>query len=247
MKWLILLIRFFKTNVIKTLFVNFRMLPIRQAIKLPMFVYGRFLLREADGRIIINGEIGPGMIKIGRHDRYPETHVPQTIWIINGELEFNGKMSFFQGSYIMVAHNARLVFGQGDHPACGANLRIMCFKSIVIEDAHITWDCQIMDSSFHYVESVDQQEKIAPLVRPVYIGKHVWVGNRTTISAGSVVPDETIIASHSLINKDYSAYGSYCLIAGIPGVMKKSGVRRIYDKERQSQLDNIYSYDRTRL
>lgn len=241
-----IILGFLKTNIIKTISVNYRLLPIRQAIRLPLFVYGKFLLRQSDGRIIINGDVRPGMIKIGRHDRYPETHRPQTIWVINGDLEFNGKMSFFHGSYIMVAHHAKLVFGQGDHPACGANLRIMCFDSIVIEDAHITWDCQIMDSSFHYIESVEEKT-INSLTRPVRLGKHVWVGNRTTISAGAVIPDETIIASHSLVNKNYTSIGPNCLIGGIPSLVLKTGIHRIYDKTIQAQLDEEFKYDRTRL
>lgn len=239
-------ISLFKTNLLKTIYVNIRLLPIPQAIKLPIFVYGRFLLREAEGKVIINGDVSTGMIKIGRHDRYPETHCPQSIWVINGDLEFNGNMSFFQGSYIMVAHHAKLVFGQGDHPACGANLRIMCFDSIFIEDAHITWDCQIMDSSFHYIESIEEKA-INSLTRPVRLGKHVWVGNRTTISSGAVIPDETIIASHSLVNKDYTSIGPNCLIGGIPSKVLKTGIHRIYDKTMQAQLDEEFKYDRTRL
>lgn len=243
---IIILKRLIRINLVKTISVNFRLLPFRVAVKLPVFVYGRFLLRQSDGEVIIKGNISPGMIQIGRRDRYPETHVPQTIWVINGQLEFNGKISFFQGSYIMVAHNAQLIFGKGDHPACGANLRIFCFNQIIIEDAHITWDCQIMDSSFHYIESTDNLSEIKSLTRPVFIGKHVWIGNRSTIS-GAVIPDETIVASNSLLNKDYSSYGTNCLIAGIPGTVKKRGIRRVYDKERQSELDKLFNYDRTRL
>lgn len=243
----IILKRLVGTNIIKTISVNFRLLPFRDAIRLPMFVYGRFLLRHADGKVIINSKIQSGMIRIGRHDRYPETHISKSIWVINGDLVFNGKMSFFHGSYILVAHRAKLIFGAGDQPACGANLRVFCFDQITIEDAHITWDCQIMDSSFHYIESIENQGKVNPLTRPVYIGKHVWIGNRTTISAGTVIPDETIVASHSLLNKDYSQYGSNCLIAGIPAAVKKSGVRRIYDKEKQDELDKVLNYDRCRL
>ena len=236
-----------RTNIIKTILVNFRLLSFRDAIRLPMFVYGKFLLRHAEGKVIINSEIQPGMIKIGRHDRYPETHVSRTIWVIDGDLVFNGEMSFFHGSYILVAHQAKLIFGTGDHPACGANMRIFCFNQITIEDAHITWDCQIMDTSLHYIESIENQNKVNPLTRPVYIGKHVWIGNRSTISAGTVIPDETIVASHSLLNKDYSQYGSNCLIAGIPGVVKKKDVRRIYDKEKEKELDKVFNYNRSRL
>ena len=238
--------RLLETNLLKTVYVNFKLLPFRQAIKMPLFIYGRFMLREAEGKVIINGDLYPGIIRIGRHDRYPETRVSRTIWVINGKIVFNGKFSFFRGSYIMVARGAELVFGSGDYPSCGANTRIICFKKIVIEDAHITWDCQIMDSSFHYIESVDDGNT-HPLTRPVYIGKHVWIGNRSTITPGAVIPQETIVASHSLVNKDFSGEGSNCLIAGIPAKVVKKGIRRIYDWEVQKELDQKFNYDRTRL
>ena len=235
-----------KINLIKTLQVNFRLLPFSKALRLPVYVYGKFKLRSYDGEIIINGDISRGMIKIGRKDRYPETHSSQTIWVINGRLVFNGKMSFFHGSYIMVAHNAELYFGRGDHPACGANIKIICFDRILIDDAHITWDCQIMDSSFHYIESIENKT-VRPLTRLVHLGTHVWVGNRTTITAGAIVPDETIIASNSLVNKDFTEVGPNCMIAGIPAKVIRQGIHRIYDKGIQEQLDQEYNYDRTRL
>jgi acetyltransferase-like isoleucine patch superfamily enzyme len=243
---IVVFIRFLRTNIIKSIYANFRLLPLRQAIKMPIFVYGRFLLREAEGVVIINGDVSTGMIKIGRNDRYPETRVSRTIWVINGRMVFNGPLSFFRGSYIMVARGAELCFGSGDHPACGANTRIICFNRIVIEDAHITWDCQIMDSSFHYIEFIEDNST-QPLTRPIHIGKHVWVGNRTTISAGAIIPDETIVASHSLVNRDFSEAGSNCLIAGIPAKVMKTGIRRIYDWNTQKMLDQQYNYDRTRL
>lgn len=243
---LIVFKRFIRTNIIKTIYVNFRLLPFRKAIKMPLFVYGRFLLREAAGMIIIKGDVHTGMIKIGRHDRYPETRVSRTIWVINGRMVFNGPLSFFRGSYIMVARGAELYFGSGDHPACGANTRIICFNRIVIEDAHITWDCQIMDTSFHYIESIENHS-VLPLTRPVHIGNHVWIGNRTTISAGAIIPDETIIASHSLVNKDFSSVGSNCMIAGIPAKVVRKGIRRIYDWYSQKSFDQKFNYDRTRL
>lgn len=240
------LIRFLGTNMIKTIYANFRLLPFRKAIRMPLFVYGRFSLREAEGEVVINGDTLSGMIRIGRHDRYPETRVSRTIWVINGRMVFNGPMSFFRGSYIMVARGAELYLGSGDHPAFGANTRIICFDRIVIEDAHVTWDCQIMDSSFHYIESIENKE-IQTLKHPVHIGKHVWIGNRTTISAGAIIPDETIVASHSLVNKDFSGIGSNCMIAGIPAKVVKKGIRRIYDWDTQKLLDQKYNYDRTRL
>ena len=44
-----------------------------------------------------------------------------------------------------------------------------------------------------------------------------------TILKGTILSDHTIVASQSLLNKDYSEY-NYCLLAGQPAKLKKQGV-----------------------
>ena len=71
--------------------------------------------------------------------------------------------------------------------------------------------------------------------------------NNSTITKGVVLPDETIVASHSLVNKNYSDIGPYNMLAGVPAVVKKRGIRRIYDAEKEAQLDQLFEYNRTKL
>lgn len=256
MKRVLALFRLFRsvlrTNLWMTLRINFKFLPLSQAIRLPIFIYGPFILRGRMGHVEIKAPISPGIIKVGRKDRYLTTTKPLTVWNLNGVIEFNGKITFFQSSYILVAQNARLKFGKGNQgkeyePACGSNLHIICFGNIVIEDAHLAWDCQLIDSSFHYLKNITSSEEIHSLVKPIHIGNHVWIGNRTTIMGGAKIPNETIVASHSMVNRDYSGIGPYCLLAGIPAAVKKQGVQRIYDKVEEADLDIAFNYDRTRL
>ena len=44
-----------KTNIPKTIWFNFKMLPLKQAIRLPVFFYGKVQFRNTDGNFIING------------------------------------------------------------------------------------------------------------------------------------------------------------------------------------------------
>lgn len=37
--------------------------------------------------------------------------------------------------------------------------------------------------------------------KPIIIGNEVWIGNRVTINKGSIIPDQSIIASNSLVNR----------------------------------------------
>lgn len=148
-----------KTNLVKTIYLNFRMLPFKQAVKLPIFIYGK------------------------------------------------------------------IVFGG---------------------NSRISWDCQIMDTAFHYVENLLDGD-IKPLTSPIVLGNNIWIGNRTTIAKGTVLPDYTIVASNSLVNKDFSSIGENCLIAGLPAKLKQQNIRRVFDSKVQKKLDKKFNYIRTHL
>jgi acetyltransferase-like isoleucine patch superfamily enzyme len=238
---------FLRTSILKTIWFNWKMLPACQAWKLPIYLYGKTKFRKLTGKIIINGNISPGMIKIGKNDWYVDTSIQQCIWTIKGTIIFNGPISFGHGSYVLVSNNATLSFGTNTN-YLGSNLKIMCFEKICFgNNVRITWDCQFYDTSFHYIESINQTENISPLTKPIIIGDRIWIGNRTTISKGAIIPNDTIVASNSLVNKDFSYIGPYCLLAGCPAIIKRKGVKRIFDKQREKELDKEFNYYRTHL
>lgn len=238
----------FKTNLFRTLWINFKMLPWRQACKLPIYIYGRISFRDMTGKIILAADtIHSGMVKIGKNDYYVATSAQKSIWTVAGTLIFHGSARFMQGSYLMVAKNGTLEIGNGN-VLLGSNMRIFCFHHIVIGDyTEMTWDIQIMDTSFHYIEQTGSDKPASCLTRPVVIGKYVWVGNRSTISKDTVLPDYAIVASNSLVNKDFSAHKNGCLIAGIPAEVKKEGVRRVFGRQQEQALDKQYGYSRNHL
>ncbi len=238
----------FKTNLIKTLWLNFKMLPFRQAIKLPIYVYGGAEFRRMHGRILLDTDnIFSGMIKIGKRDYYIATSVQKSIWTISGTMIFHGPVKFLQGSYILVADNATFEIG-GRDGIFGTNLRVFCFDRITLgRNVRIAWDAQIMDSAFHYIELKNKDHLVKPLTKPVVLGDNIWVGNRTTISKGSVIPSQTIVASNSVVNKDFSNIEPDSLLAGTPASVKSTGCHRIFDVQREKELDKQYGYSRTHL
>lgn len=235
----------FKVNLCKTIYINYKMFPFRYAMKLPIYVYGRIIFRDLSGEILIKGNIHSGMIKIGKNDYYVATSIPLSIWTVRGNIIFNGPINFLQGSYILVSDNASLEFGCNS-TFCGSNLKVMCFDSIKIgNNVEITWDVQIMDTSFHYISILDHEP--CKLTAPITIGDFVWIGNKTTIMKGAMIPNRTIVASNSLVNKDFHDIGQYCLLAGQPAKVKANGFMRIYDTERQKRMDMKFGYVRTHL
>ncbi len=248
MKYLRLIRNILQTNLIKTLLINFRMLPFRQAVKLPIYVYGKCIFRNYSGSLLLDtAKVYSGMIKIGKRDYYIATSKPQSIWNVEGTLIFKGAVSFAHGSYLLVARHATLSFGTGG-TYCGTNFKVLCFERITIGDnVRMAWDVQIMDSSFHYTQAINKGNKISPLTKPIVLEGNIWIGNRTTIAKGAIVPQETIIASNSLVNKDFSDLEPYSLIAGSPATLKATGIQRIWDEARQRELDAQFGYTRTHL
>lgn len=230
---------------LQTLYINFKMLPFKQALKLPIFIYTATEFRSLEGKIRINGYISPNMIHIGDNTRYPTTNKPLSIWTINGLIIFNGPIKFFQGTYVYVGKKATLQFGSNG-TFIGSDTKIICRDNIFIGNhVEITWECQIYDTSFHYV--IRENSEVYALTKKIIINDFVWVGNRTTISKGAILPSHSIVASGSLCNKDYSEHGEKCLYAGYPAMCKKSNIDRIYSYTKEAEYDEIYDYPRYRL
>lgn len=235
----------FKANILKTIWFNFRMFPLTSALRLPVYLFGEVTFRYLrKGSFVIHSPLFPGMITIGREGCYVANAKPHCQWTVKGTIEFSGPVRFGGGSYVTVAKNAVLRIGsRGTY--IGSNSNIICFDSITIGDkVDFAWECQVIDTSFHYITFVDNPDKIAPLTKPVVIGDRVWIGNRTTVSKGAVIPSDSIVASNSLVNKDFSAIGPNHLLAGCPAIVKSSGIYRVRgDKEKE--YDKLFGYDRS--
>lgn len=236
-----------RCNLIKTIEFNFKMLSFKQAKKLPILFYGKTNFRSLKGKVEIKGPVSTAMIRVGIKDEYVDTSVGNTIWTINGTIIFNGPLKMWRGSYIVVAKNAELNIGS-QQTKLGSNLKIFCFDHISIGNCvRIAWECQIYDTSFHYLELLNRDNEVRPLSSPVSIGDRVWLGNRSTVSKGAVIPDDTVVASSSMVNKDFSQIEPYTMLAGCPAVVKATGLRRIFDRKTEKELDRKFNYSRTGL
>jgi acetyltransferase-like isoleucine patch superfamily enzyme len=71
---------------------------------------------------------------------------------------------------------------------------------------------------------------------PIVIGNNVWIGNRTTVTPGTIIPNYCIVSSNSLCNKDYSYIPPDSIIGGIPAKLLKTGYRRIFSYEEQGEI-----------
>lgn len=206
--------KFFFHNWLANIYLNFRMLPFRQALKLPLDVYYSVRLDNLGGKIKLNSRyIHRGMVKFGAQgsDMFQRKGC---ILSIEGTLILNGSCVFGCSNTIKIRKGAKVVVGNG--AIFGAENLIYSENSMTFGDEFLSsWKCQFMDSDTHKVTDILTNEKTIS-VKPVSIGNHCWIGNHVIVNKGVNLPDNTIVASRSLVTKDFTTEGEYCVLAGIP-------------------------------
>jgi acetyltransferase-like isoleucine patch superfamily enzyme len=208
---------FFNLNSLQ---LNFKYLPWHQAIKFPILASNGVKLRIMEGKVIINAPLKPGLIKIGTGEIgiYDKRH-NRAIWENKGTVIFNGEAIIKYGAKIVVGEQGILELGDRFRITSGSS--IVCYKHIKLgNNCRISWDAQIIDTDFHSIFD-NQGNKINPN-KSITIDDDCWIGNRCTISKGTILPKHTVIASNSLINKEFLE--SNTIIGGTPGKVIKRGI-----------------------
>lgn len=110
----------------------------------------------------------------------------------------------------------------GDRVNIGRKTSISINEKVEIgDDTSISWDCFIADSDGHPIsperrlrhEGIDSSE-----IKPVYIGKNVWIGAGSRILKGVTVGDNSIVATNSVVTKNVPPN---TIIAGNPAKVVK--------------------------
>ncbi len=219
--------KLFQHNWWAIFYFNLKMLPFRQAVKLPFDFYRGVSLRNLTGKVKLSSDnIHRAMIRIGGRgsEMFPRT---QTIVDIEGNVVFYGSAELGCGSLLRVYNGAVVTFG--DRVRIGAYTKVICQESITFgSEIDVSWESQIFDTNFHYMEDTATGKR-TKLTQPVVIGSYNWFGNRVNIMRGTKTPDYTILASNSMTNKDYTDIPPYSLLAGTPAKLVKTDVRRMFE------------------
>lgn len=193
----------------KSLYLNFKSLPFRDAIKLPILISKNVKMVRVN-KILIQGPVSTGMIKIGFGDIGIFDGVHSRSIIKNtGTIIFQGKASLGHGVKLNVNRNAVLVIGDG--VVFSGESAVVCSEEIVLGDGClISWDVLIMDTDFHQVYECQNdgiQKKPKEKSRKIYIGKSVWVGCRCLIMKGINIEDGCIISAGTKLYKSINKKG----------------------------------------
>lgn len=192
----------------QTVWFNFHYLPFHQAVHLPILLYKPHFI-ESKGTLQIQGGVKFGMIRLGKFgvSIYPNNGIHIEI---KGQLVFRGSCSIGNNSYISVSRTGHLTIG--NHFIATASLRLISHYQVAIEDnVLVGWDTIIMDTNFHRIKRVDGKPSYRGF-DPVIIGNGTWIANNVEVTAGSYIPNHSIIQAHTLVTKrmeqePYAIYG----------------------------------------
>lgn len=207
----------------KSLYVCFRLLPLRQAFKLPILVRYNVNCFSLKGSAIVSNSAFFGGIKIGFKGVWTQdVRYQRSVLEINGVIEFKGRAVLGSGCQIHVGSQGHLILGNNFLNTSTGH--ITCSSTISFgTNALLAWDTLVMDSDFHEIEEVESG-KIIPMTKPITIGDNVWLGTRSVVLKGTEIGNNTIVGATSTVSGKFIEEN--CIIAGSPAKVIKRNYRR---------------------
>lgn len=232
-----------KLNVLKTLYINFSTLKFKDAIKFPIYVYGKFQVVSGGGIINIHAPLKRGMIIIGKNTDHFIADRPTLFCLLQGtSITFEGPVIIGTGCSFRLSNKGSIVFGK--HVFCGSGSKFLSEDKMIIgEFTQFAYNCQVLNTDFHYILDT-KTNRVSRNTKAISIGAFNWIGNSSTIMKGTVTPQFTIVAACSLLNKNYREAegndGSF-ILAGTPAKPVALGYKRIMSSEMESDIRRYFN------
>lgn len=203
----------------KTIYFNFRVLPFRDAIHLPIFVHYSVKLLELHKNIYLKCKnVKVFMIKIGLGGSSAiSENKSYFLCQKKGTICFSGAASFGRGVSIRV-DDGSLVFGRNF--SANKNCFFSCSQKVQFgNDVLMGFNISVRDSDGHNVYYCQTKKKN---VADVVIGDHTWIASHTHILKGTVIGNESIVAYGSIVWGKFEC--NHCLIGGYPGKILQNNI-----------------------
>ncbi|MEG0931784.1 hypothetical protein [Algoriella sp.] len=190
---------------------------------------------QFNGKIVLNTKPKFGLIGFGQSYEIFKRKRNCGEAVINGLLEINGKVQFGLDTKLYIKKNAVLKLGHINSFA--SHTEIICFKSISIGNwVQFGNDCLITDTNFHELKDLSIDTKL-PMNKEISIGSYNFIGARSTIKGNTETPNNCLVGSNSLLNKNYYSFGENIILGGIPAKLIKENIVRDWETEKEN-LEN---------
>lgn len=207
----------------KTIYVNFRILSFKEAVKLPFYVDKDIKLGKLHKNVVkLNFKPKCFSIVIGQKviDGISENKNGYLSMSEKSKMEFDGRAEFSYGISLYTMQEGVIKFGRNFY--CNKNCTIASRKLIKIgNDVLLGWNISIRDSDggTHKIYE-DGKEKVNK--KEIVIGNHVWLCACSHILKGVIIPDDTVVAYNSCVTKQFEHRNT--IIAGNPAKVVRTNV-----------------------
>lgn len=209
-------------SLLATLRLNFTLLPLRQALRLPVLVKGRVRMDLGpEARLVLPAQVRRGMVVIGsRHETY-KAAAGRTQLSLYGKWRVGGPFHLGIDSCLYVHRGATLTTGTDVFVA--RDSQIECAESVTLGARVLAGEIYICDTAGH---PVSHGGVLQPMTRPIVVGDDCYFGFRTQVLRGAQIPPHCVIGSGAVCTRDYaSAYpAGHLLLTGVPAEVRAEEV-----------------------
>lgn len=206
-------------SVIKTIYFNYRYLPIMEARYLPIKVSWdlHVKLKKHDIIFMDNVKLRYGMVKLGFSGTpfIPASKESCLIIKNGGKLLVGEDITFAEGLNIYI-DNATLSIDSKVY--FNRNILIQCENGInIASNSLFGWNVNIRDTDGHELSKDNSKESNIHVGQNVWVASDVFLMRGTSISDGSIVGTRSLVLGLQLLEKN-------CLVAGSPAVIKRKNI-----------------------
>ena len=205
----------------KSIYINFKLFPIKTAMKLPILLSKDVKINKLDGNVILVKKPRFGQIKIGINTGpFEKGNLKSYINIEkDSKLVLGGQINISGGSVVNICGG---ICKLGDNFAANAGFILSCGKEIVIgSDFLCGWNCSLIDSDGHKIYYEKDEKKIqSNMPERIFIEEHVWLASNVSVLKGSILKSNTVVSMGTIISKSFDK--SNIVIGGNPNrILKK--------------------------
>jgi acetyltransferase-like isoleucine patch superfamily enzyme len=209
----------------KSFYASWRLTSFHQAFSLPVLVRYNTVIRSLKGKLK-SPNLGKkrAILYVG-FDCGEGTGDPKirSVLQIDGTIHIENSARIGIGSRICILKGAVWEIGS----IIGTSrVFVVCHKHI--KNGYklwAAWESTIMDSDLHPIRNVETGEIRKPH-KDIIIGDNVWLGTKSIVLKGSIIPSGCIIGAMSVVSKKFNKENT--IIAGNPAQEIRSGYT-IYD------------------
>lgn len=182
----------FLLSIPKTVYFNFKSLPLKQALKIPIFVHYNTKLINIHKNVVKLGCDSFGIVRYGFGGTYGIQPIGTEKNMIEfgnaGQICFNGRARFGKGTTIRVGGGIEF----GNRFSSNRNCFFGCNDCVVFgDDVLLGWNVNIRDSDNHTI-FWDGNRELSQ--KKVTVGNHVWICSCVDVLKGVTIPDDSVVA-----------------------------------------------------